>query len=385
MNRKLSSCHSITDLRQAAKRRLPKAVFDYMDGAAEDEITLKRNRTDFFRYELLPRYLVDVEHVDLSTSLLGTTINVPFVLAPTGMSRLFHHTGERAVAKAAQKVRTMYSLSSMATTSIEDIAEATDTPKMLQLYVWRDRGILKEFMQRAKASNYTALCLTVDFPTAGQRERDLRNGFTVPPEIRLSNILDTLFRPGWLWHFLTSPHMSLENVRSHATAAENLFSVIEYTTSQFDPSLTWRDLEWMIREWNGPFAVKGILSADDARRAVETGVTAVIVSNHGGRQLDHAPTPVSVLPEIVDAASDQVDIILDGGIRRGTDVIKALSLGARAVMIGRAYLFGLGAGGEAGVDRALQLLTEEIKRSLMLIGCPSVQELDERYVKKLKE
>ena len=234
----------------------------------------------------------------------------------------------------------------------------------------------------AKASNYTALCLTVDFPVAGQRERDLRNGFTVPPGIRLSNILDTLLRPRWLWRFLTSPRMSLENVRSHAAAGEDLFSVIDYTTSQFDPSLTWRDLEWMIREWDGPFAIKGILSAEDARRAVETGVTAVIISNHGGRQLDHAPAPVSVLPEIVDAAGDQVEIILDGGIRRGTDVIKALGLGARAVMIGRAYLFGLGAGGEAGVDRALQLLTEEIKRSLMLIGCPSVKELDERYIKK---
>ena len=356
-----------------------------MDGAAENEVTLKRNQADFYRYELLPRYLVNVEHVNLSTSALGAAIDVPFILAPTGMSRLFHHTGERAVARAAQKVRTMYSLSSMATTSIEDIAEATDGPKMLQLYVWRDRGILKEFMQRAKESNYTALCLTVDFPVAGQRERDLRNGFIVPPEIRFSNILDTLMRPGWLWHFLTSPRMSLENVRSHSTAAENLFSVIDYTTSQFDPSLTWKDMEWMIQEWNGPFAIKGILSAEDARLAVETGVTSVIISNHGGRQLDHAPSPVSVLPDIVDAAGEQVEIILDGGIRRGTDVIKALSLGARAVMIGRAYLYGLGAGGEAGVDRALQLLTEEIKRSLMLIGCPSVKRLDEKYLQNRRK
>lgn len=382
LNKALSDCHSIADLRRAAKRRLPRAVFDYMDGAAEDEVTMYRNQADFGRYEFLPRFLVDVENVVISTTVLGADIDVPFILAPTGMSRLFHHAGERAVARAAQKVRTMYSLSSMATTSIEDIAGTTDEPKMLQLYVWRNRGILKEFMQRAKASNYTALCLTVDFPVAGQRERDLRNGFTVPPEIRVSNILDTLLRPGWLWHFLTSPRMSLENVRSHATAGENLFSVIDYTTSQFDPSLTWRDLEWMIREWGGPFAVKGILSADDARRAVETGATAVIISNHGGRQLDHAPTPVSVLPEIVDAVGDQVEIILDGGIRRGADVIKALSLGAKAVMIGRAYLFGLGAGGEAGVDRALQLLTEEIKRTLMLVGCSSVKELDEKYVRK---
>ena len=382
MNKRLSACHSIADMRRAAIRRLPKAVFDYMDGAAEDEVTLKRNQADFYRYDLRPRYLVNVKQVDLSTRVLGAAIGVPFVLAPTGMSMLFHHTGERAVARAARKLRTMYSLSSMATTSIEDIAETTDGPKMLQLYVWRDRGILKEFIQRAKASSYTALCLTVDFPAAGQRERDLRNGFTVPPKIKLSNILDTLKRPGWLWDFLTSSRMSLENVRNHATAANNLFSVIDYTTSQFDPSLTWQDLEWMIQEWGGPFAIKGILTAEDARRAVEMGVTAVIISNHGGRQLDHAPSPISVLSEIVDAVGEKVEIILDGGIRRGTDVIKALSLGASAVMIGRAYLFGLGAGGEAGVDRALQLLTEEIKRSLMLIGCPSVIELDERYVQK---
>lgn len=307
-----------------------------MDGAAEDEVTLKRNQADFYRYDLRPRYLVNVKQVDLSTRVLGAAIGVPFVLAPTGMSMLFHHTGERAVARAARKVRTMYSLSSMATTSIEDIAETTDGPKMLQLYVWRDRGILKEFIQRAKASSYTALCLTVDFPAAGQRERDLRNGFTVPPKIKLSNILDTLKRPGWLWDFLTGSRMSLENVRNHATAANNLFSVIDYTTSQFDPSLTWQDLEWMIQEWGGPFAIKGILTAEDARRAVEMGVTAVIISNHGGRQLDHAPSPISVLPEIVDAVGEKVEIILDGGIRRGTDVIKALSLGASAVMIGRA-------------------------------------------------
>ena len=384
-SRILAGCHSIADLRRAAKRRLPRAVFDYLDGAAEDEVTLYRNQADFGRYELLPRFLVDVENVDLSTRVLGADIDVPFILAPTGMSRLFHHAGERAVARAAQKVRTMYSLSSVATTSIEDITGVSEGPKMLQLYVWRDRGILRDFIQRAKASGYTALCLTVDLPRAGQRERDLKNGFTVPPQIRLSNILDTLIRPDWLWDFLTSPRMTLENVSGHTTAAENLFSVIDYTTAQFDPSLTWEDMAWMIREWDGPFAIKGILSVDDARRAAETGVSAVIISNHGGRQLDHAPSPISVLPEIADALGDRVEIILDGGIRRGTDVIKALSLGARAVMIGRAYLFGLGAGGEAGVNRALELLTGEIRRNLMLVGCPSVKQLGSKFVREIAQ
>ena len=383
-DRILSGCHSIADLRRAAKRRLPKAVFDYMDGAAEDEVTLYRNQADFGRYELLPRFLVDVENVALSTRVLGADIDVPFILAPTGMSRLFHYTGECAVARAAQKAGTMYSLSSVATTSIEDVAGVSEGPKMLQLYVWRDRGILKDFIRRARASGYTALCLTVDLPRAGQRERDLKNGFTVPPQIRLSNILDTLVRPDWLWGFLTHPRMTLENVRDHAIAAENLFSVIDYTTAQFDPSLTWDDMAWMIREWGGPFAIKGILSVEDARRAAETGVSAVILSNHGGRQLDHAPSPISVLPGIVDALGDRVEIILDGGIRRGTDVIKALSLGARAVMIGRAYLFGLGAGGEAGVDRALQLLSAEITRNMMLVGCTSVTELSRKFVREIR-
>ena len=382
-NRILSGCHSIADLRRAAKRRLPRAVFDYMDGAAEDEVTLYRNQADFGRYELIPRFLVDVGNVDLSTRVLGADIDVPFILAPTGMSRLFHHTGERAVARAAQKAGTMYSLSSVSTTSIEDIAGVSDGAKLLQLYVWRDRAILKDFIRRAKASGYTALCLTVDLPLAGQRERDLRNGFTVPPQIRLSNILDTMIRPDWLWGFLTHPRMTLENVRSHATAAENLFSVIDYTTAQFDPSLTWEDMAWMIQEWGGPFAIKGILSVDDARRAADTGVSAVIISNHGGRQLDHSPSPISVLPGIVDAVGDRVEVILDGGIRRGTDVIKALGLGARAVMVGRGYLFGLGAGGEAGVDRALELLRAEIKRNMMLSGCTSVRQLDGKYVREI--
>ena len=380
----MSRCHSLADLRRAAKRRLPRAVFDYMDGAAEDEVTMRRNQADFGRYELLPHFLTDVGNIDLSVRALGADLDVPFILAPTGMSRLFHSSGERAVARAAHKARTMYSLSSVATTSIEDIARIGTGPKMLQLYVWRDRGILKDFIQRAKESGYTALCLTVDLPQAGQRERDLKNGFTVPPQIRLSNIVDTMLRPDWLLDFLTSPRMKLENVLTHADAAQNLFSVIEYTAAQFDPTLTWDDMAWMIGEWGGPFAIKGILTVDDARRAVETGVSALILSNHGGRQLDHAPSPISVLPEVADALGGKAEIILDGGIRRGTDVIKALCLGADAVMAGRAYLFGLGAGGEAGVDRALELLTAEIRRNMALLGCPSVQRLGGKYVREIR-
>ena len=385
LNKKiLSRCHSIADLRRAAQRRLPKSVFGYLDGAAEDEVTLQRNQADFGRYELLPRFLVDVGNIDLSTRVLGADLGVPYLLAPTGMSRLFHHAGELAVARAAAKANTLYSLSSVATTSIEDVAGVGAGPKMLQLYVWRDRGILKDFIQRARDSGYTALCLTVDLPQAGQRERDLKSGFTVPPQIRLSNIIDTLLRPDWLLDFLSSPRMKLENVRTHATAATSLFSVIEYTTSQFDPTLTWDDMAWMIEEWGGPFAIKGILTVEDARRALETGVSALVLSNHGGRQLDHAPSPISVLPEVVDALGGEVEIILDGGIRRGADVLKALCLGASAVMVGRAYLYGLGAGGEAGVDRALSLLDSEIRRNMALLGCPSVQQLGGKYIREIR-
>lgn len=382
MPSRLNRCHSIDDLRSLAKRKLPKSVFGYLDGAAEDEVTLWRNSNDFNHYELLPRFLVDVADVSLNTRVLNTDIAIPIVMAPTGMSRLFHHLGESAVARAAHSAGTIYSLSSMATASIEEIAEVTPGPKWFQIYVWRDRELLKKFIKRCKDAGYTSLCLTVDFATAGQRERDLKNGFTVPPQIRLSNIIDTLCRPEWLWHFLTTPRMSLGNVREYVDANKGLFSVIDYTSSQFDPSVTWEDVSWMMEQWQGEFAIKGILTADDARKAAELGVDAVIISNHGGRQLDHAVSPIGVLPEIVDAVGDKVEVILDGGVRRGTDIIKALCLGANAVMIGRAYLYGLGAGGEPGVVKALDILTQELKRNLMLLGCNSVQDLDQRYIRK---
>ena len=383
MSRALARCHSIADLRQVARRRLPRAVFDYMDGAAEDEVALRRNSDDFSQYALIPRCLTGVKEADLSVSVLGVRIATPFVLAPTGMSRLFHHAGEAAAARAAHKAGTLYSLSSMSTLSIEEVAAAAPGPKLFQLYVWRDRELLRQFINRARAAGYCALCLTVDLPVAGQRERDLRNGFTVPPQLRLANALDILRRPSWLWRFLSSPRLELANVRDHAGAAQDLFSVIDYTSSQFDPAVTWKDLAWIISEWDGPFAIKGILNAADARRAVDAGATAVIVSNHGGRQLDQAPSPLSVLPEIAAAVGDKAEVILDGGVRRGADVIKALALGAKAVMIGRAYLFGLGAGGEAGVDRALRLLTEEIRRNLMLLGCRSAQEVEAACLRRV--
>lgn len=382
MNTRLDRCNSIIDLREAARRRLPRTMFDYIDGGADDEVTLRRNPRAFGRYELVPRVLKNVARVDLSTRVFGSRIELPVICAPTGASRLFHHEGEAAVARAAHKAGTIYSLSSVSTLSIEEIAAASDGPKWFQIYVWKDRGILKDFIERCRESGYRALCLTVDVPVPGNRERDLRNGLTVPPRISLATLFDTLQRPHWLWHHLTSPRLSFRNVEKHAGAATDMVSVMEYISRQLDPSVTWDDAAWMIEEWKGPFAIKGILSAEDAERAVAMGASGIIVSNHGGRQLDHTPAPIEILPEIADAAGARAEVILDGGVRRGTDVIKAIALGARACMIGRAYLFGLAAGGEAGVARVFDLLRAEIIRDLQLLGCSSIAELDRSYVRE---
>lgn len=364
-----------------ARRRLPRMVFDYMDGGADDEVSVRRNPGGFLRYDLVPRVLRNVEHADLGTTVLGSAIRFPVICAPTGASRLFHHEGETAVARAAYSAGTIYSLSSVSTRSIEEIAALNDGPKWFQIYVWRDRAILKDFIARCRDAGYTALCLTVDVPVAGKRERDLHNGFTVPPRIGVRSISDALRRPSWLWRFLTSPRINFSNVQGHAGAVTSMASVMEYISRQLDPSVTWEDAAWMIEEWKGPFAIKGILDARDAERAVKIGATGIIVSNHGGRQLDHTPAPIEVLPEIAAAVNGRAEVILDGGIRRGTDVLKALALGAKACMIGRPYLYGLAAGGEAGVGRALEILRSELERDIKLLGCRSVAELDRTFVR----
>jgi L-lactate dehydrogenase (cytochrome) len=383
MSRKLNKCFSIADLREVARRRIPAPVFHYMDGAAEDEVTLKNNRNAFDQYQLVPRVLRDVSKVDTSTTILGQTSNLPLVLAPTGMSRLFHYKGEDAVCRAANKAGLIYSLSTMSTFSIEEVAAMTTGPKWYQIYVWRDRELLKSFIERCRDSGYKALCLTVDVPVFGQRERDMRSGVTIPPELTLKSIFDTLMRPQWLWQYLTSPRMELANVRGHSSVSNDAFVLAEYTNAQFDPSVNWDAAEWMVKQWGGDFAVKGILSKEDALRAVDIGATAVIVSNHGGRQLDHAPASFDILAEVVDAVNGHAEVILDGGVRRGTDVMKALALGARACMIGRSYLYGLGAGGGPGVDKALGLLGDEIKRNMALMGVTSVNELDSSYLRRI--
>ena len=380
---RLARCHSIADLRRLAQRRLPRAVFDYADGAAEDEVTARRNEAAFEDYEFLPRVLRDVSSVDLSTTVLGTPVSMPVLLAPTGMTRLFHHDGETAAARAAHRAGVVYTLSSLSTVSIEDLAEASDGPRWFQIYVWKDRELVREFFDRCRAAGYDALMLTVDMPVLGQRERDLRNGMTIPPSLTLRSAFDAALHPSWWWNFLTKPRIGFANVAGKGDAGRgDLTALWTYINTQFDPSVTWRDLEWMIGEWNGPFAVKGILDPEDAARAASLGAQGIVVSNHGGRQLDHAPAALDALPAVVEAVAGRAEVILDGGVRRGADVAKALALGARACAIGRAYLYGIGAGGEQGVDRALELLRTELRRALALLGCASVSDLGAEHVRR---
>jgi L-lactate dehydrogenase (cytochrome) len=380
----LRRCQNIADLRRVAHWRVPAPMFHYMDGAAEDEVTYRRNASDFDALELLPRSLIDISNIDPSTTVMGQRIEMPVILSPTGMSRLFHWEGERAVARAAARAGTIYSLSTVGTHSIEEVAAESKGPKWFQIYVFKDRGLVTEFIQRCREAQYHALCLTIDLPITGKRERDFRTGMTLPPTFTLRSWLDFLLHPIWSLTFATSAPFSMANVahRVQTVDAENVETLMNYIGSQFDRTVTWADAAAMVQEWGGPFAVKGILTVDDALRAIDIGATSLIVSNHGGRQLDHSPTPIDVLPEIVEAVDGRAEVILDGGVRRGTDVLKALALGARACMTGRCYLYGLGAGGEAGVDKALHILRDEIVRDMALLGTRNIQEITRHHVRR---
>lgn len=371
--RTLTRSHTIDDLRRRARRRLPRAVFDYIDGGAEDEVALRRNRSGFDEWALVPRYLHDVGEIDLTTEVLGVRSTMPLALAPTGFTRMFHPDGELAVARAAARAGIPYAQSTMATTSMEDVAAVSDGPLWFQLYVWRDRGLCRELIARAKAAGYRALLLTVDTPVTGARERDLRNGLSIPPALGARTLLDGALHPHWWWGLLSTEAMTFANV-SHVAAEPS--GVMAFVARQFDPGVTWDDIEWMVQAWGGPFVIKGVMSVEDARRAASMGVTGVVVSNHGGRQLDHTQAPIEVLSEVVDAVGDDLEVLLDSGVRRGTDIVKALAVGARAVMVGRPYLYGLGAAGEAGVEHAIALLRAELTRAMGLIGRSSVRDLD---------
>lgn len=381
--RRLGDCHNVTDLRVLAKRNLPWPIFNYLDGGADDEITLGRNTDAFNDYELLPSQLSDVSHIDTETTVLGQRIGWPVFLSPTGASRIFHHESEPAVVRAAHNFETIYSLSTLGTTSIEDVAAVSPGPKMYQVYMFKDRAISRDFVKRCKEQNYAALCLTVDTPVAGNRERDLVTGFGVPPKFNMRSLLSYARHFPWTVRAILNPGFDMVNVINSAGASTEIGDgVMEYINSQFDRSITWKDVEWLAELWDGPLVVKGIQTVADARKAVDSGATAIMLSNHGGRQLETAPAPVDCIAPIADKLGDRLEIICDGGIRRGTHIIKALALGATACSIGRGYLFGLAAGGQRGVERALGLLRSEVERSMALIGCNSVQKLGAKYIRK---
>ena len=377
----LDKVFNIEDLRRIAEKKLPKPLFNYIDGGADDETNVRGNTRAFDSVRLVPEYLVDMAKIDTTTKVLGREISMPLFLAPTGMTRLFHHDGETAVSKAAAAAGTYYSLSTVGATSIEDVAAACDGPKCFQIYVMKDRSLTREFIQRCKDAKYDALTLTVDIPVAGNRERELRYGFSMPPKLNLAGIIGFAARPGWVYRALMHPKAILANVAHKIPeGSSQSTSLIEYIASQFDPSVTWDDLEWMISEWGGPFAIKGILSPADARRAVDRGVTAIMVSNHGGRQLDGALSAFDALGPIIDEVGGECEVICDGGIRRGTHVLKALARGASACSMGRPYLYGLAAAGQPGVAKAIELLRAEIVRGMGLIGCRNIGEIRRKHI-----
>ena len=382
---RIGKCNNLMDFRAIAKRRLPSPVFHYLDGGADDEVTLARNTQAFDDYELLPSQLSDVSTVDLQTTLFGKTVDWPVMISPTGASKLFHGDGEPAVARAAARYGMVYSLSTLGTTSIEDAASATDGPKLYQLYIFKDRGLTEEWIARSKASGYTALALTVDVPVAGNRERDFVYGFGAPPRSRIKQLLSFARHPGWLARVLLRKDLDMLNITTSEAAARAVAAGIRrFIDDELERSLTWKDVEWLAERWGGPLAIKGVQTVDDCRKAADSGATAVMISNHGGRQLDSAPAPVDCIAAVADALHDRLEIICDGGIRRGNHVVKALALGAKACSIGRGYVYALVAGGQPGVERALSLLRAEVERTMALLGCNSINKLGRHYVQSRK-
>jgi len=377
---RIKDCNNIMDFRRIARRRLPTPVFHYIDGGADDEWTLGHNTEAFNDYELLPSQLSDVSSINLKSTLLGQAVDWPVMIAPTGASKLFHRDGEIAVIRAADTFGMMYSLSTLGTTTIEDAADAGVCPKMFQVYVFKDRGLTRDFIDRSKAKKYAALCLTVDTPLAGNRERDMVYGLSAPPKFKWRSAVSWAAHPGWLYRALIRKDLDLVNIPASKAGSKIDGGVVEYINNQFDRSLTWKDVEWLAGQWDGPLVIKGVLTVEDCRKAANSGATAVMLSNHGGRQLESTPAPIDCIARVADALHDRLEIICDGGIRRGTHIVKALALGATACSIGRGYLYPLAAGGQAGVERGLQLLRSELHRTMALLGCTSVDKLSGQYI-----
>lgn len=379
----LDRAYNVADLRRLARRRLPRPIFDYIDGGADDEVSLRRNAAAFAGYELIPDVLNDVSTIRTATTLFGQPCRWPLMLAPTGLTRMFHPRAELAVARAAAKHGLLYSLSTMGTTRLEDLAQAFGGPKVFQIYIFKDRGLSAEFVARCREAGFEGLALTVDTPVAGNRERDRVNGLSLPPRLTVKSFFSFARHPGWSLPALTGSKFDLANVSHRVDAlASGPMSLFDYIGGQFDRTVSWRDVEWLAREWGGPLAIKGVMTPEDSRHAIDSGATGVMISNHGGRQLDGAPAPVDQIAAIRDAVGDGPDVICDGGVRRGSDVVKALALGATACSIGRPYLYGLAAAGEAGVDRVLTLLFEEFQRTLILAGVANIADLRRDHVRQ---
>lgn len=372
---RLRDCHNFHDFRRLARHRVPGPIFDYIDGGADDEVTLRRNTASFERCDLVPNVLRGVPNVDMSVTIMGQKLATPFYCSPTALQRLFHHDGERAVAAAAAKYGTMFGVSSLGTVSLEELRKAHNTPQVYQFYYHRDRGLNRAMMQRAKQAGINVMMLTVDSITGGNRERDLRTGFSIPFKLTVGGMLEFGIKPMWGINYVTHERFRLPQLDDHVDMSGGALSIGSYFTEMLDPSMNWDDVAEMVQLWNGQFCLKGIMSVADAKRAVQIGCTGIVLSNHGGRQLDGSRAAFDQLAEIVDAVGDRIDVIMDGGIQRGTHVLKALSVGAKAVGLGRAYLYPLAAAGQAGVERALGLMKAEIERGMKLMGCTSISQL----------
>jgi len=373
----VKDCYNFNDFRKLAKKKLPSPIFHYIDGGSDDEITLKRNTESFNDCDLIPNILASVGNPDLSTTIFGKKIDLPIFLAPAAMQRLYHHEGDKASAKAAEKFGTFYSMSTMANNTIEEISNISKGPKLFQLYVHKDKSITDDLIERCKSSAFDGMCLTVDTLVAGNREKDHRTGFTTPPKLTFQSLISFATHPLWVFNYLTHAKFELANVSKKTDKGSNISkSVIEYINEQYDPAMNWKDAEYCAKKWNGPFALKGVMSVEDAKKAIDIGCTAIMISNHGGRQLDGSRSPFDQIKTISDAVGDKLEIILDGGVRRGTHVLKALSAGAKACSFGRMFLFALGAGGQKGVEKVLQNMKDEIYRNMVLMGCKNLKELN---------
>ena len=382
MFKSLSKCNNTEDFRLLAKSRLPAPIFHYIDGAADDEVTIKQNTRSYENCDLVPNVLAGVQDIDTSVELMGKKIDMPIFCSPTALQRLFHHDGELAVGKAAQKFNTFFGVSSLGTYSLKKIAEHVSTPKIFQFYFHKDRGLNNSMVEQCKEAKFDAIALTVDTITGGNRERDLKTGFTSPPRLTLASLISFATHPMWAFNYFTHEKFELSQLKDYIKEGSNLaISVGDYFSSMLDQNMNWSDAEKLRSQWGGHFCLKGIMSVDDAKKAVDIGASAIMISNHGGRQLDGSRAPFDQLKEIVDAVGDKIEIICDGGIRRGTHVLKALSLGAKACSGGRFYLYALAAAGQKGVEKALNNMQTEIIRDMKLMGCKKISDLSRNNIR----